>query len=188
MKVNSKKVIGIVLLLFGLFILLDDFVRWQSLLPQPIEDAPMPTELHPIVNEKKNTLITKAANKNISIVITDGFRTIEEQNAIYARGRTTDGTIVTNAEGGESFHNYGLAIDFALQLGNGDVIWDLAYDGNENGEADWMEVVEIAKDLGFEWGGDWARFQDYPHLQMNFGLSIRELQRGKRPETSEEEE
>ncbi len=57
----------------------------------------------------------------------------------------------------------------------------MEYDGNNNGKSDWMEVVEIAKDLGFSWGGDFTRFKDYPHLQMDFGLSIRDLQRGKRP-------
>lgn len=86
---------------------------------------------------------------------------------------------------GESYHNFGLAIDFALMSVDGQVIWDMKYDGNGNSRADWMEVVEIAKDLGFEWGGDWTQFKDYPHLQMNFGLSIWELQRGKRPPEAE---
>ncbi|GAE93461.1 endolysin [Gracilibacillus boraciitolerans JCM 21714] len=64
------------------------------------------------------------------------------------------------------------------------MIWDLEYDGNQNGQSDWMEVVEIAKLLGFSWGGgDFTRFSDYPHLQMDFGLSITELKwGGKRPE------
>ncbi len=42
----------------------------------------------------------------------------------------------------------------------------MEYDGNQNGKSDWLEVVEIAKTLGFEWGGDWKRFKDYPHLEM----------------------
>ncbi len=92
---------------------------------------------------------------------------------------------MTIAKGGQSYHNYGLAIDFALKLDNGNVVWDLDRDDNNNGEADWMEVVAIAKDLGFEWGGDWTSFKDYPHLQMDFGLSIRELQYGKRPKVEE---
>lgn len=54
-------------------------------------------------------------------------------------------------------------------------------DDNGNGKADWMEVVDLAKDMGFTWGGDWTDFPDYPHLQMDFGLSIRDLKRGKRP-------
>lgn len=147
-----------------------------------MKNSPMPDSLHPIVEQKRDELIQLAEKKGITILVYDGLRTVEEQDALYAQGRTTEGNIVTYSQGGESYHNYGLAIDFALKLDDGSVIWDLEYDGNGNGESDWMEVVDIAKDLGFEWGGDWKNFKDYPHLQMDFGLSIRELQRGKRPE------
>ena len=84
---------------------------------------------------------------------------------------------MTNAKGGESYHNYGLAVDFAVEA-DGEVIWDVSYDGNDNGKSDWEEVAEIAKDLGFTWGGEWEEFKDYPHLQMDFDTSIRDLQRG----------
>ncbi|MNJ02990.1 Peptidoglycan L-alanyl-D-glutamate endopeptidase CwlK precursor [compost metagenome] len=47
-----------------------------------------------------------------------------------------------------------------------------------------MEVVTIAKKLGFTWGGDWVNFPDYPHLQMDFGYSIRQLKNGRYPEGS----
>ena len=89
---------------------------------------------------------------------------------------------MTQARGGESYHNYGLAIDFALRLENGEVVWDIERDGNRNGKRDWFEVAAIGKELGFIWGGDWQHFKDYPHLQMTFGLSISELQQGYRPE------
>ena len=141
----------------------------------------LPTELHPIVAEKVDVLIEKTAEKNIEILITDDYRSHEEQDKLYQKGRSTPGLVVTHAEGGESYHNFGLAVDFALQLENGHVIWDIDYDGNGNGQSDWFEVAEIAKELGFQWGGDWRGFIDYPHLQMDFGLSINDLQEGKRP-------
>lgn len=144
-------------------------------------NTPLPTELHPIVAENRDILIQRAATKGINLVITDDFRSAAEQDRLYARGRTEEGTIVTHVEGGESYHNYGLAIDFALKLDDGTVVWDLERDDNKNGKSDWMEVVSIAKELGFEWGGDWRGFKDYPHLEMDFGLSIRELQYGERP-------
>jgi peptidoglycan LD-endopeptidase CwlK len=141
----------------------------------------LPTELHPIVAEKVEILIEKTAEKNIEILITDDYRSYEEQDKLYEKGRSTPGQVVTHAEGGESYHNFGLAVDFALQLENGNVIWDIGYDGNGNGQSDWFEVSEIAKELGFQWGGDWRGFKDYPHLQMDFGLTINDLQEGKRP-------
>jgi len=145
-----------------------------------VKEEPIAT-LHPIVAAKQAELIEKTSKLGITILITDGLRTSEDQNALYEKGRSKGGSIVTNVKGGHSYHNYGLAIDFALRTKDGDVIWDLEYDGNHNGESDWMEVVAVAKKLGFTWGGDWASFRDYPHLQMDFGYSIRELRRGERP-------
>lgn len=139
------------------------------------------TALHPVVFAKQNELILETGKAGITILITDGFRSSEEQDAIYAKGRTAEGTVVTQVQGGHSYHNYGLAIDFALRTKKGEVIWDMKYDGNKNGQADWMEVVAIAKRLGFSWGGDWKNFPDYPHLQIDFGYSIRQLRNGQRP-------
>jgi peptidoglycan LD-endopeptidase CwlK len=146
--------------------------------------VPLPTGLDPVVKERSNRLIQQAAKKGIVVVITNGFRSAEEQNRLYEQGRTTKGNIVTNAKAGESFHNYGLAIDFALKTPSGNVIWDRQYDGNKNGRTDWTEVVTMAKSLGFAWGGDWAQFKDYPHLQMDLGLTIADLQNGQRPDKS----
>jgi peptidoglycan L-alanyl-D-glutamate endopeptidase CwlK len=156
-------------------------VYWQEEQITPKEDIPMPTELNETVAQKRDELISLAADKGINVVITADFRSSEEQDELYAQGRTTDGDIVTNAKGGESYHNYGLAIDFALMNINGEIVWDMEYDGNGNSKSDWSEVVEIAKSLGFDWGGDWVSFKDYPHFQMDFGLSIEDLQNGERP-------
>jgi peptidoglycan LD-endopeptidase CwlK len=149
-----------------------------------METADFPTELHPIVKERSNQLIQQAAEKGIVIIITDDFRSAADQDRLYEQGRTVEGNIVTHARGGESFHNFGLAIDFAIKTPTENVIWDMQFDGNQNGKPDWDEVVEMAKALGFEWGGDWAQFKDYPHLQMNFGLTLADLQNGKRPDES----
>ncbi|PAE26629.1 M15 family metallopeptidase [Bacillus sp. 7894-2] len=178
-----KKINGLLLtfLIASIFAML----IYQYLKPADFKEVPPPTAIHPLVAEKKDELIALAADKGINAVITQDFRSIAEQDALYEKGRSAEGNIVTHAKGGESYHNFGLAIDFALLSVDGQVIWDMKYDGNGNSRADWMEVVEIAKDLGFEWGGDWTQFKDYPHLQMDFGLSIWELQRGKRPPEAE---
>ncbi|MGJ7911926.1 M15 family metallopeptidase [Neobacillus sp. LXY-1] len=148
---------------------------------ETVKAAPLPTGLHPTVREQTNQLIQLAAKKGIVVVITDGFRSSEDQDRLYQQGRTIEGDVVTNAKGGQSYHNYGLAVDFALKTNSDEIIWDRQYDGNQNGVADWSEVVKIAKNLGFEWGGDWQKFKDYPHLEMNFGFSIAQLQQGQRP-------
>lgn len=108
------------------------------------------------------------------------LRTFAEQDALFAQGRTKPGKVVTNAKGGQSYHNYGLAIDIVLILDkdkNGTfetASWDLRSDFDGDNKADWMEVVQIFKRYGFEWGGDW-KFVDAPHFQKTFGKSIYEL-------------
>lgn len=130
-------------------------------------------QLHPKVNKAKQQLIQNCRKRGISIRITQGIRTFKEQDQLYAKGRTQPGQIVTHAKGGQSYHNYGLAIDFVVldpktQKPN----WDKNFDGNQNGRSDWEEVGEEGKKLGFEWGGDWTKFPDYPHLEMTFDQPI----------------
>lgn len=109
------------------------------------------------------------------------LRTFAEQDKLYAQGRTAPGARVTNAKGGQSYHNYGLAIDIVLLVdkdGNGTyetAVWDTRTDFDNDRRADWMEVVAIFKRYGWEWGGDW-KFKDYPHFQKTFGKTIKQLQ------------
>ena len=104
------------------------------------------------------------------------YRSNKEQDALYAKRPK-----VTNAKGGESYHNYGLAIDIVLLKDkNGDgtfetASWETNVDFDGDGVADWMEVVKIFKSYGWEWGGDW-HFKDMPHFQKTYGLSIKQLQ------------
>lgn len=130
--------------------------------------------VHPAVAAKARQLVTNAYKKGISVIITQGLRTIEEQNELYAQGRTKPGKIVTNAKGGYSYHNFGLAFDFAILKDDGSVSWNV--------DDKWKRVGAIGKSLGLEWGGDWKDFKDYPHFQYTFGLSLADLRAGKRPQ------
>jgi len=118
---------------------------------------------------------------NIAIRIVQGLRTIDEQNAIYAQGRTKPGKIVTKAKGGHSYHNYGLAIDFALMFdkdGNGTyetLSWDTDSDADHDAVKDWQEVVKVFEAAGWTWGGRFATIVDAPHLQKTFGFKIAQL-------------
>jgi len=182
LKRNRKgKVIFTLFIALIIYFLIKNPLGLDFLNRLTMESDDLPTELHPVVKERSNQLIQQSAAKGIVIVITDDFRSMEDQDALYEKGRSAEGNIVTHARGGESFHNFGLAIDFAIKTPTENIIWDMQYDGNQNGKSDWNEVVELAKELGFEWGGDWASFKDYPHLQMNFGLTLADLQNGKRP-------
>lgn len=116
------------------------------------------------------------------------LRTFQEQDALFAQGRTRlfdeNGNrlgVVTNASGGQSIHNYGLALDIVLIVDtNKDkkpdtAVWNTVADYDGDRVADWMEVTNILKRNGWEWGGDWKRFKDAPHFEKNFGYTWRQL-------------
>ncbi len=134
-------------------------------------------ELHDAYMHVNNKLLGKGVRLRFAYTL----RTNEEQDALYAQGRTKPGKIVTNAKGGQSIHNYGLAFDIVLLLdkdGNGtfeSASWDINADFDNDHKADWMEAVNHFKSIGWSWGGDWKSFKDYPHLEKTFGNTWKTL-------------
>ena len=110
------------------------------------------TRIQPFVTQLLNEF-NSLGNDGWVAFITDGRRTQEEQNALYAQGRTTPGPIVTWTL--NSNHVKGLAVDIAFQK-NGVLSYDQKY---------YDVLVPIAKRLGFNWGGDW-KVLDKPHFEM----------------------
>jgi len=132
--------------------------------------------LHPKLRDEALEIyeeICQALNGRAECRFSFTLRTFAEQNELFAQGRTKPGAIVTRARGGQSWHNYGLAVDIVLLVG-GKASWDIKTDFDKDGRSDWMEVVDIFKRYGWEWGGDW-KFFDAPHFQKTFGMSINEL-------------
>ena len=104
------------------------------------------------------------------------YRSNKEQDALFNQRPK-----VTNAKGGQSIHNYGLAFDIVLLLDkdkNGTfeaASWDTVTDFDGNGKSDWMQVVEYFKSKGWVWGGDWKSFKDAPHFQFDYGFDWQTL-------------
>lgn len=130
-------------------------------------------KLHPAIRSEVQEVTIACYNKGVPIRIVQGLRTFPEQDALYAIGRTLPGKIVTNAKGGDSWHNYGLAPDFCLLKAGNQISWNREEDLDHDGQKDWHEVVDLFLSKGFEWGGNWTSFPDYPHLQKTLGLTIR---------------
>jgi peptidoglycan L-alanyl-D-glutamate endopeptidase CwlK len=114
------------------------------------------------------------------IVVTSGLRTMEEQAALYAKGRTAPGSIVTNARPGYSYHNYGLAFDIALVI-DGKLNWSAKVDVDHDQVSDYEEVGFYGEEIGLEWGGRFKTIVDLPHFQYTFGLTLADLRSGKKP-------
>lgn len=145
----------------------------------PVSEKRIET-LHPKIAAEVLCLFNRANNLlltgNAKARVTCGYRSIQEQTALYAKGRTASGKIVTNAKGGYSVHNYGLAFDFCLIVDGGKYAsWEYLKDYDGDSVSDWMEFVNLFKQYGYEWGGDWKSFKDFPHIQKTFGKTIEQL-------------
>lgn len=112
--------------------------------------------LLPDVQPLARALVQKAALNGIRIKIISGLRTYAEQDALYAQGRTAPGSIVTNAKGGYSNHNFGIAFDVGVFEGS-------SYLGES---PKYKAVGVLGMELGLEWGGNWKNMVDQPHFQL----------------------
>lgn len=113
--------------------------------------------LHPKLQVIIPCLIADCAALGLPVLVTDGMRTKAEQDALYAKGRTAPGSIVTNVRYPNSMHNWGVAFDFCRNV-----------KGREYDDADdfFYRVASVAKTYGLDWGGDWKSLPDRPHLQL----------------------
>ena len=133
-------------------------------------------ELDPVTENKARAFINSAETyEGATLRITQGERSYEEQDALFAQGRTTDGDRVTNARGGESYHNFGRAIDVVPLDEGGSPDWSAGtIDGG------WERLGELGEDQGLDWGGNWNSFQDRPHFEDPRGQSVQELDDARR--------
>ena len=125
--------------------------------------------LQPEVAPYARALLERAAAIGLEVKLISGLRTYAEQDELFAQGRTKPGRRVTNAKGGESNHNFGIAFDVGVFRGKDYLPESPAYD----------VIGAIGVELGLEWGGDWHSFIDKPHFQLRpvwaDNLSEREL-------------
>ena len=119
--------------------------------------------LRPDAQQKAREWLLKCLEAGINVKVICGTRTYEEQDALYAQGRSTPGPKVTNAPAGYSWHNFGVGWDFVVFDSTGQPQW----------ESPLMEKCgRIAESLGLEWGGHWTNFQDIPHIQIKTGCTL----------------
>lgn len=113
----------------------------------------------------------------IDLLVTCTLRDAEAQRALYAQGRSAPGAIVTWADAGDSYHQYGVALD-VVPLLNGKPVWGTVAPADL---ALWQRVGAIGERCGLEWAGRWSkRKREYPHFQFTGGLAVARFKAGDR--------
>jgi peptidoglycan L-alanyl-D-glutamate endopeptidase CwlK len=119
--------------------------------------------LHPKAQEAARIFLKKVTNAGITARIISGTRTYAEQNELYRKGRFGNPPPkVTNARGGRSNHNFGIAWDIGI-FENGTYLGDSPL---------YKKAADVGLIAGVEWGGNWKTFKDQPHYQLGTGNLI----------------
>ena len=151
-------------------------------------------DLHPHVMVLANAFLNECAHdpwllaQGVNLIVTCTYRDFSAQEALYAQGRTEAGRKVTNARAGQSWHNFGCAID-VLPLRHGKPVWGTRGNGIDNDPTDdaiddlelWQRIGKIGESHGLEWAGRWTGFREFAHFQHTGGLSLAQAMAGMRP-------
>jgi peptidoglycan L-alanyl-D-glutamate endopeptidase CwlK len=123
--------------------------------------------LQPEAQKLARLSLTVIRESGIDARMISGTRTYAEQNKLYAQGRFGNpGPKVTNARGGQSNHNFGIAWDIGIFGANGNYLPDSPLYKTAGGRALNANIAAL------EWGGNWTTFVDLPHYQHRTGLPI----------------
>ena len=120
--------------------------------------------LYPPFAESVQDFLQKTRKEGLIGGIYSGLRTYDDQDELYAHGRSSKGPLVTCAKAGQSFHCFGLAIDYVFKDKHGNWTWQGPY----------SVVGEIAKECKLEWGGNFLAV-DKPHVQNSYKEDARKL-------------
>jgi peptidoglycan L-alanyl-D-glutamate endopeptidase CwlK len=97
----------------------------------------------------------KMKEAGIDFIVTCTTRTQEEQDRLYAQGRTIPGRIVTWTR--KSKHVEGKAFDIVI-MRNGKPVWNAK-------DKDWLRAGEIGESVGLIWGGRFKKV-DACHFEI----------------------
>lgn len=140
------------------------------------------TKLYPVFYLKICQTLQECLNNGQIFVATSGYRSYQEQELLYAQGRTSPGKICTNARGNQSQHNFAIAADFCRDLDPRtpglQPSWELKH---------LKPLIDVAIKNGLEAGAYWKTIKDTPHLQLplgKYGIKIKDLDKVYRKNNS----
>lgn len=111
--------------------------------------------------------LKRVLSGGMTVRILSGTRTYAEQNDLFKQGRFGNpGSVVTNARGGFSNHNFGVAWDIGVFTPTGGYLGDgPQYD----------QAAKLGLKDPVEWGGNWKTIVDKPHYQINLSMGVSQL-------------
>jgi LysM repeat protein len=126
-------------------------------------------KINPVFRQRLAMLADALGQLGMQTLITDGLRTFAEQDALFEQGRTKPGPKVTNAKGGLSNHNYGLAVDMYPVI-NDKVFTDVPRGASVEFRRLFHAIQDAAGEeaerLGLFWGARFSGIVDTPHIQL----------------------
>jgi peptidoglycan L-alanyl-D-glutamate endopeptidase CwlK len=128
----------------------------------PVSEARL-QQVYPALADKVRRMADMLSSEGIVIRVVQASRTWAEQQALYEQGRSRQGKIVTNCQGGRSYHNFGLGVDCCPSThGPG-----MPYDPDWNAaHPTWKRMEAVGQSLGLDSGATWRTFPDAPHFQL----------------------
>lgn len=123
--------------------------------------------LYPEFRDVLFEVIAACNARGVTYIATYGYRTYGEQMSLWVKGRTVPGQIVTNARGGESAHNFGLAVDFVRDIDNAKPGVQPSWDAK-----DYDVLIEEAQKRGLHSG---KGYKDWPHVSWPGYVSAHDL-------------
>ena len=127
--------------------------------------------LHPAMRQSVKQLLEQFAIEQIPFRVFEAFRSPVRQDWLYSQGRKRPGAKVTNARPWESYHQYGMAVDFVLWLNEK---WSWSTAGIH--QSYWKRLHQLGAEVGLE-----PLSFELPHLQVA-GLKLTDLKNGIYPD------
>ena len=123
--------------------------------------------LHPFFRDKVTELIRICKDAGITLAVVETYRTPSKQAEYFAMGKK-----YTNTPGGQSRHQYGLAVDL-VPVVDSVAVW--------NNHRLWKKIGIAGERLGLTWGGRWKVLYDPGHFEWAGGVARSDLGKGALP-------
>lgn len=118
-------------------------------------------KIHPALVTRLEKFLKAAWQDGARVIVQEGYRDHKKQDELFKKGG------VTNARGGDSYHNYGLAVDVVFLDEKNRLSWSPRHD--------WKRLGELGKKFGLKWGGDFSKLKDLCHFEYHPKLTIKDL-------------